>query len=356
VCLPAPPHSAADLQAVFSTRGPRWAGSDGALQTLLPDVRVLWSFGDTFVGEVTPTGALGTPEVPGIVDNMFLVQSGACFTPRFGGSFGHPRPVFTPPDPSTMFWPLDGYFDPGRGQVVVDSLEVTRGTFDIVAIDELYLSWPNLEPRGTARLPFPVTATQPAYGETTLVDGGQVYLYSRLGSDQYVARAPLGHDVNGPWEYWTGTAWSAVAGEARPMAFDGVRTLAPLDVVRFNGRYLGTAKIWDVASDDVSQWTAPSPTGPWTYSGRLTTTPTAGGAFSYGGRLVMLPDHTPVVVYSMNNWSMPALRSNILRYGVRVVPYVDPTLSIPGAIAPSSIRPPPAGGPVVVSGHSSVTP
>ncbi|MGZ6979344.1 MAG: hypothetical protein ACXVJW_14630 [Acidimicrobiia bacterium] len=341
---------------MFSTRGPRWAGSDGALQTVLPDGRMLWSFGDTFIGQVTAGGALGPAEVPGMVDNTFLVQSGACFTPLIGGTPGHPRAVFTPKNPDTMFWPLDGYHDPVRGQIVVDSLEVTRGTFTIVAIDELYFSWPDLAPRGSARLPFPVSPTQPAYGETTLVDAGQVHLYSRIGADQYVARAPVGHAVAGPWEYWTGAAWSTDATSARPMGFVGPATLAPLDVVKYDGRYLGTAKTWDVASDDVSQWTSASPTGPWKYAGRLATTPTTGGTFSYGGRIVMLPGSQPVVIYSVNQWSIDAVRRNVLLYGVRVVPYVDPALTSSASAALAIVGPPPEGAPVVVAGHSSVGP
>jgi hypothetical protein len=358
VCLPRPPRTAAELQAVFSTRGPRWAGSDGALQTVLPDGRSLWSFGDTFVGQVAANGALGIAEDPGIVSNTFLVQSGACFTPLIGGAPGHPQAVFTPADPTTIFWPLDGYFDPVRNQVVVDSLEVTRGTFTVVAIDELTFSWPDLAPVGSARLPFPITATQPAYGETTLVEAGEVYLYSRLGEEPYVARAPVGHAVDGPWEYWTGTSWSATAADAGPMDFVGQTALAPLDVVKYKGHFVGVAKIWDVASDDVSQWTAPTPTGPWTYTGRLATTPTDDGTFSYGGRVVMLPGHRPVVIYSVNTWSIDPIRANVLRYGVRVVPYTAPisASSIPAGRPGMQPQPAPAGAPVVVAGHSSLSP
>ena len=317
---------------------------------------MLWSFGDTFISQVAADGAIVASESPGMVSNTFLVQSGACFTPMIGGAPGSPRAVFTPKDPTSIFWPLDGYLDPVRNQVVVDSLEVTRGTFTIVAINELYFSWPDLTPQGSAAAPLSGRARpNPVRRDHARRRWSGVPLLTprrRLVRRPRAARSCSRRTVGVLERRW-------LVGHRRRRASHGLHgtaTLAPLDVVRYQGRYLGVAKIWDVASDDVSQWTSDSPTGPWTYSGRLATTPTGAGTMSYGGRIVMLPENQPVVIYSVNNWSFDTLKRNVLLYGVRVVPYVEPVGTSTARGSPSKMAPPSPGGPVVVAGHSSPVP
>ena len=60
----------ASQEALFHSDD-RWRGADGAYSTLLPDGRVLWLFGDTFVTEQAVRARAGST----MVHNTVAVQS-----------------------------------------------------------------------------------------------------------------------------------------------------------------------------------------------------------------------------------------------------------------------------------------
>jgi hypothetical protein len=156
----------------------------------------------------------------------------------------------------------------------------------------------------------------PPYGLTVLVDGGTVYLYGGGSGGQYVARASVASGANGGWEYWTGAAWDGRSGEARPMALDGASPAGPLNVVRWGGGYVGTAKTAGILSDDISAWTSPTPWGPWRPQGRIYTVPAVANTISYGGHLVTGVPGAPFLVYSTN---LTNDRTAIRNYGPHFV-------------------------------------
>jgi len=70
------PATAAAWQCLFDGITGAWPGGDGASSTRLPDGRLLWLFGDTFVGGVTATGEREASTR--VVRNSIVVTEGSC--------------------------------------------------------------------------------------------------------------------------------------------------------------------------------------------------------------------------------------------------------------------------------------
>lgn len=338
-CLP---HltSAADYQRAFDSRGPLWSGGDGALPITLPDQRVLWLFGDTFSGLV-----VGNRYVPptAMVRNSAIVQTGNCFQPLMGGTPGRVGDLFAPPTKGEWYWPVAGWVDPSGTSVHVFLHHMRRVPgppgWDWTSVDMRLatMSLPDLTVRSIATLPFPTDPSSPGYGTSVVTaPDGYVYAYGTVSApgllfpiaQQYVARVPAA--LNGPWQFWDGTEWSADPSTAAPMMFtktDGSpddQPNAPLNVIPYGSGLLGSAKRVDILSPDVSAWYATSPQGPWRAvndnGGSIALTPVPAGSqlFTYGGHVVNPPTAGPLVIYNVNGDDVGPT-SDARLYGPRVV-------------------------------------
>lgn len=78
------PTDAAGWQHLFSAQTGAWAGADVATSVRLPDGRLLWLFGATFVGRVGRGGVRA--DDTRIVRNSLVVTDGRCFAPLSTGS------------------------------------------------------------------------------------------------------------------------------------------------------------------------------------------------------------------------------------------------------------------------------
>lgn len=285
-CLDHAPRGPADYQEAFDHRSGGWAGADGAIPITLPGHRVLWLFGDTFVGSIDDSNALE----PGwaFPRNTVQVQSGRCFTPVMGGTAAAPA-SFLPEDGETWFWPTGGYVDRRASPPVVRIVAAQVGPFSggfgfaVVGTHIFTLSLPDLDVLGHTAAPYDPTITNmPAFGQQVRKVGNTVYLYGSAGGFEtdgldpdgpfgpglFVARADADRITDDNWQYWTGRGWSKDVTKAAPMSVDGVSDPATLwqqDVVRWGRGYLLTARILPdgLFSTQLFGWTAASPTGPW---------------------------------------------------------------------------------------------
>jgi len=304
-----------------------WASADGSVPVALPDGRTLWLYGDTFIGSVNSSGVISTPNV--LVANSAVLQSGNCFKPLMGGSPGA-RTAWIPAPAGQAYWPSSAIID-SAGRLQVFLMHVQYNPFKVFGFKIATFSLPGMSLLGlTSQLSF-TSSTNP-YGTTALVDNGYAYLYSTHDQDQKVARVPLGSvTTRSTYEFWTGSGWSTSSGAAAPLSFGNVPTpvvninlhapIAGLWVVRHGTGFLGTAKLVNQFSNDVSFFTAPAPEGPWTYvPGPAATTPS--GVFSYGAQTVFglqgMPA-SPATIYSTN---VPGTATTITQYGPR---FVTPT-------------------------------
>ncbi|MDZ7742185.1 MAG: DUF5005 domain-containing protein [Bacteroidota bacterium] len=100
-------------------------GADGFYSVPLPDGRVVWIFGDTFLGEVNPDGSR-EKRSPVFIRNAFAVQDGDSLRTLYNVIDGWESSMVIPPDAvkgtvfsedSLWYWPGDGFVDNGKLKV-----------------------------------------------------------------------------------------------------------------------------------------------------------------------------------------------------------------------------------------------
>ncbi len=267
------PVDAAGWNRMFRALEGNWSGGDAALSLRLPDGRLLWLFGDSFVGEVTPEGRreIGTT----IVRNTALVSSGTCVTAATPGR------ATLPGRGGTWLWPtslvLVGSAADGTATVAVFAQRMAStgtGAWDFrrvgTAVATLTVR-PGALPRLASVRDLPRSSV--LWGAATVTQGGVTYVYGTravdeplvFGRDLLVARSRTS-DVRDPgaWTYRTADGWSvdARAAVAVVPARTGVST-NPAVVVR-DGRFRIVTKPQEFLDDRVVVMSSAAPYGPWT--------------------------------------------------------------------------------------------
>jgi hypothetical protein len=325
-CASSTPASSSAYQSAFDKLRKtytEWASADGSVPVALPDGRTLWLYGDTFVGSVNSSGTISPPGV--LVGNSAVLQTGTCFKPLMGGSAGA-RSAWIPAPAGQAYWPSSAIVD-SAGRLQVFLMHVRYNPFAVFGFKVATFSLPGLGLLGvSSQLPF--TNSAHPYGTTSFAANGYAYVYSTNDQNQRVARVPIGSVTNGAaYEFWTGSAWSTSSGTAAPLQFANVPTpvvginlhapIAGLWVVPHGAGFLGTAKLVNQFSSDVSFFTAAGPEGPWTYVGTAATTPS--GVFTYGAQTAFGLQGMPGAPGTIFSTNVPGTATSITQYGPRFV-------------------------------------
>ncbi len=347
----------ADYEAAFAgvrNTDLEWAAGDGGAPVRLPDGRVVWIFGDTFIGRVQPDRSLAPGW--GLVNNTIIVQEGACFRPLMGGTRGSRTDLIPDPGTNHWYWPNTGVVAGGALRVFLfhmayDPSQIEGWEWRVDGVEIATFSLPDLTFAGTVR-PASLNALMGPAAEFVMwgpgaenPGDGYVYVYGRNDdSDQhYVARVLEAQVTSGSWEFWAGDGqpWTTDPASASPMVFldasgqiapvafgsppqPGSRPDAHLWVSQHGSGYLASAKLVEVFSDDVSTWYAPSPAGPWQYVGMAAGPPPNPRArpdqILYLGRVVTdLPGGVPVAMWSSHvpgPWSIIAADTDLYKVHV----------------------------------------
>jgi hypothetical protein len=303
--------SAAAYQAAFNVRGPLWDGADGAEPVDLGDGRRLWLWGDTYSGPTTDTSII----VQAFLRNSISVQQGNCMEFRLGGVVGGVNDYFKRPGATEWYWPDGGIADPAHNVVYLSSMHaifdhVGDGfNYRLVRNEILTVDYHSLQLIKATPMP---TGGGLQWGTTMMQHGGYDYIYANApGAKQYVARALPQHLLDGQWEFWTGSTWSANGASVAPMTFKyfsknpDVGPYAAITVYPYGNGYIASAKRCDLICPDLTAWYSPTAAGPWyavnSNSGKIATTGVAAGLVPYGGHMV--PAATPsgfIGVWSVN--------------------------------------------------------
>lgn len=267
----AEPTDAAGWQRMWDSQSGTWAGGDGASSTRLPDGRLVWLFGDTFVGGVDAAGR----RAPGtrLVRNSVAVTNGTCIDvlptahdalPGRAGSWLWPThavvtgstgsqtrvEVFAQRVSRTGTRPWDFH---RSGTAVVSVTVATHGAPVVSAVRDL-------------------PSSEVLWGAAVLTEGATTWVYGTrtssqplvFGRDLLLAHAPTATvgDVR-TWTYRTSRGWSSRASSAavvRP-ARDGVSTVP--SVARVGMSYVVVTKPDEFLGDDVDALASRHPWGPW---------------------------------------------------------------------------------------------
>ena len=210
---------------LFETPGP-WTGADAAYSVALGGDRVLWLFGDTFVGRVAAGKRAGVT----MTRNTVAIQRGldpstAAITFYTGAS---PAGVFPPPDGRGWMWPLAGTRTPRGLAVFLGHFAATGdgSAFGFKAVGHAVAQVanpddpPSLWRVAIHALPFdgygialtPVDSTLFIWGyRDRSVNGATV-------RSAVLARAPLAAPERAErWRFWDGARWVAGPEHAAPL-------------------------------------------------------------------------------------------------------------------------------------------
>ena len=261
------------LNLLFTRYGNGWTGGDATYSTPLPDGRVIWMFGDTFLGQVS---AERTRSGAPFIRNTFMVQDGDEMVTLNAFENGEPTALLKPENKEQWYWPLDGTIHNNEFQIMLARMGHLSSngiwSFAYNAFDLAVFSLPDLRLKFIEeRFPNPDIS----YGATLMEDGGYTYIYgiSQIGFQKFahVARVE-GGDLKMPWTYYNGTDW-----QDEPSKYIIAKDVIDQFAVFKEGNiyYLVTQETG--LKDRIFIRNSNSPTGPWQNKKYLYCTPESGG-------------------------------------------------------------------------------
>lgn len=231
VPLPAQTAAQPQLDRLFErTNG--WTGGDGCYSVALADHRLLWLFGDSWVGRVYD----GRRTNAVLVNNALALQTGRAglsfdrVKPRFSWgrtADGKPAAFFRPPDGRGWFWPLHGIETPRGLYLFLLQIERTDDSETAFAFRPAgcwlaRITNPRAAPEAWRVVwrRFPWSQFTPArnlfFGSSVLCDGDQLYVYGvdeapaqpGCPKELVVGRVPLAAiDRFDAWRFWADGRW-----------------------------------------------------------------------------------------------------------------------------------------------------
>lgn len=254
---------------LFTRYGNGWTGSDATYSLALPDGRIMWMFGDTFLGTVT--AGRTRSEAP-FIRNSVIVQTGDRMETFHGGTSNAPRAFIQPDLTQNWYWPLDATIYEGKIQWLLGELgsSGSGGAWDFAyrGFDLAILDVVTLEVQTRYRK---VDLPDISYGSCLLEDDQYTYIYGiktkGLSKTAHLARAP-GGDLERPWTYYDGSRWVE-----NPSHFVIANHVSDQFSVLKEGStyYLITHEPYFSRRIQIMQ--APAPEGPWTNRRTLYCTP-----------------------------------------------------------------------------------
>lgn len=261
---------------LFTRHDGGWTGGDGTRSVALPDGRILWLFGDTFLGAVRSDRSRS--RAAPMVRNTFVVQSGDTLVTLHGGTAASPQAFVTPQEKDSWYWPTDGLVEGNRLLVFLPRFAATGpGMWDWrwSGTDIGAFSLPELR---LEKITAAVAVNRVIYGAALLKDDDATYIYGveDLQSAKYVHIAKAGSGrLDGAWEYWDGEGWT-VDPLASKRLFSGAAL--QFSVFKTGDHYvLITSDNRNPFDSAIVAYVSPSPTGPWSLSSLLYRPPEAKG-------------------------------------------------------------------------------
>ena len=256
---------------------PHWQGGDVGASTDLLDGRQLFVFADTF--RVVPLWGQR------LVRNSMLIMDDRCVRVVLPGDHGS---VIPDRDDGVGYWPMSVVHLGGVGYSLIAVMaQRVRGTgdlsdgifaFEILGPAAAVFVVPD---QGSPRLvsvqdlgPDDVDPGRPTWGAATAVVDGWMYLYGTArgwpggpGFALHVARVrPSDFLRQERWRYWDGSDWSRDPDVAAELIGSHGGVSQSLSVFERDGRWYAVSKRDEMLGTELTVWSAPGPTVPFTAS------------------------------------------------------------------------------------------
>ncbi len=244
-----------------------WTAGDGTISVPLPDGKVLWLFGDSYLVDVN----VSDTTLPCLfqVRNVVMVQEGKNFRTLVDSSQSGVQRTFFRDSPwrdTSLYWPGSGFVEKDTiyiflGKVKNDASIAGLGNY--VA----KMHYPDLKLLSISPLP---NFNHINFGVSVLFDTASGYYYAYgvrpnwIVFEPYIARFQLNHILD-HWEYFTGSDWSNDTAKARKIS-EGAMCAAYGVVQRNNFYYIisqDNGFLSPGAGRHIYAYHSSSPTGPF---------------------------------------------------------------------------------------------
>jgi len=246
-------------------------GADGFYSVPLPDGRVVWIFGDSFLGTVNPDGSR-EKRSPVFIRNAMAVQDGDSLHSIYNVIDGWEFSLVIPPDAvkgtefsedSLWYWPGDGFVENGKLKVFMTAFyqaDTGNWGFRWTGANLATFSLPDIKLEKIDHLDYP-GEVEIHWGHA-ICDEAPAYTYIYGAGDKYpyVARTPKGK-VTEPWEFYTGNSWVNDSRLAKPMAdFKGSEQFS---VIKLDNKYVLLTQSGDFLESSLYSATSELPYTGW---------------------------------------------------------------------------------------------
>lgn len=256
----------------YLTRYSGWNGGDGCVSIPLPNGNVVWSFQDSFFGEVRPDRAR--------IDNVFVRNAGFIQTGRSTAHSSYIQLNPTGPNGKAATWVTvpgasngdEQLYWGGPAQVLGNEVQMVMGQLHLInnvlehqSTDVVVFNLPGMQQKQviqnkyTGKLPFDASLFK--------CNDGYTYMYTTesygiCASHAFVARA-ANNDITGNWEFYTKNGWSTTnpANDDLLSVLDADATQP--NVFEKNGKYYLVSQT-TCYGRDIRIWESASPAGPFT--------------------------------------------------------------------------------------------
>lgn len=214
-----------------------WTAGDGTISVPLPDGRVLWLFGDSYIVDVRPSDTT----LPCLfqVRNAVMVQNGITFHTLLDSSqTGVQRTFFRdyPWSDTSLYWPGSGFVEKDTIYIFLGKV---KNNASMTALGNFVakLHYPDLKVLSLSPLP---DFNKINFGVSVVYDTASGYFLAYgvranwIVFEPYIARFKLNHILD-EWEYYTGSDWSKDVTNAKKIS-DGAMCAA-YGVVQRNRMY-----------------------------------------------------------------------------------------------------------------------
>jgi len=203
-----------------------WTAGDATISVPLPDGRVIWLFGDSYTVAVNTVN--NTLPCLFQVRNCFMVQDSvdpSVFKTILDTTMtGVNMTTFKlRPNDTSIFWPGHGYVNNDTVYIFLERYKNSNLDYEGCYIAKL--TYPDLHQ--VALLPVTSSGTDHIFGRAVLADtaGDWLYVYGNRVNwivwEPVVARCDISNPML-PWEFYTGSGWSADPGQSQKIGNDPV--------------------------------------------------------------------------------------------------------------------------------------
>lgn len=201
-------HEDCHYNLLFTRYDNGWTASDATYSMPLPDGKIMWMFGDTFLGKVRADRSRANGA---LIRNTIVIQNQDELETLFQGTLNSPAAYVSPTNKEEWYWPLDATIANNEIHWMLGRLENTEVSgiwsfrytgFDLAVLDLQDYSLQKIIPK--------VTDPDISYGSCILEDGQYTYLYGistrPFRKRAHIARVESG-DLTRNWTFYDGTSW-----------------------------------------------------------------------------------------------------------------------------------------------------